>query len=146
MDILIASALVAIMLITGFHLTMWVREKYAITSSHLRSAVPLLICLTLLVFALFGARLYLKPEVRIEYNDKLYDLFSSQSLNDKGQFILESKKIVGCEVELTKSYPLMWRMGRDVKQIKFKMPCEHLLPEMKTEVSNVTSFLKEEKQ
>jgi hypothetical protein len=37
-------------------------------------------------------------------------------------------------------------MGRDVKQIKFKMPCEHLLPEMKTEVSNVTSFLKEEKQ
>jgi hypothetical protein len=145
MDILICTAIAAMMVITGVHLTMWVREKYVITSSHLRSAAMMLICVTLLIFALFGTRLVLKPQVTIDYNDKMYDLYSNQSVNDKGQFIVESKKIIGCEIELVKSYPLMWRIGRDTKLIKFKMPCEHLTPEMKTEITNVTSFLKEEK-
>jgi hypothetical protein len=146
MDILISVALAAILIITGFHTTMWVREKYSVTSSHLRSASMMIVCLTLLVFVLFGARLYLKPEVQIAYEDKMYDLLSSQSINDKGQHIIDTKRIVGCEVNLTKSYPLMLRLGRDTKQVKFKMPCEHLTPEMRTEVANLTSFLKEEKQ
>lgn len=146
MDVLICTAIAAMLILSGLHTMWWIKEKYVITSPHLRSIVVMLTCLTLLVFVLFGTRLFLKPEVKIEYNDKMYDLFSSQAINDKGQYIVDTKKIIGCEIDLTKSYPLMWRMGRDTKLVKFKMPCEHLLPEMKTEIANLTSFLKEEKQ
>jgi hypothetical protein len=146
MDILMIFSIIMMIGITCVLATTWIKEQYAITSPNLRSMLMMLTCLTALVVVLFGTRLFLKPEVTIKYTDTMYDLTSIQSVNDKGQHIVDTKRIVGCTASMYKSYPLMLVMGRDTKTIKYKMPCEHLTPEMKTEVSNVTSFLKEEKQ
>lgn len=146
MDVLISVAIGIMLAITIAHMSFWLKENRVITSPHLRSASVMLVCLTLLVFVLFGSRLFLKPEVTLTYTEKMYELYNSVSINDKAQQIVDSKRVIGCEVELQKGYPLMWVMGRDRKVIKFKLACDALSPEMKTEIANVTSYLKEEKQ
>lgn len=145
MDILINIAVLVMLVIASISTTLWIREKFLPTSVHLRSAALMMTCLTLLIFVLFGTRIFIKPEVSISYSDITFDVFNNLTVNDKSQQVLETKKIVGCQVDLRRSYPLMIVMGRDSKTIKYKAPCDALMPEMKTEIANLTSYLKDEK-
>lgn len=144
MEIIIGFALVAMVIAVIAHLTHWVKAKYEITSPHLKTAGILLVCITVLLTVLFGTRLMLKPDVAIVYNDHMFSVYSNLTVNDKGQHVLEQRTLVGCNVVLTKTYPLMIVFGRDQKQVKLKMPCDLLTPEMKTDIANTTSYLKEE--
>lgn len=146
MDILICIAIGLMALIAGLYLTYWASHGKEILSPHLRTASVLLMCLTLLVFLLFGTRLFMRPDVSITYTDKQFPIYSNQTISAASQVIVESKHIVGCIVTLDKSYPLMFVLGRDSKTLNFKLPCDSLSPEMKTDIANTTSHLREEKQ
>lgn len=144
MDLLIYIAIGMMIILAVINLVYWTTHGREILSPHLRAVSLMMVCVTLLVFVLFGARLFLRPDVSIAYNDKLFDLYSNQTVNAQAQVVLDSKQLMGCEVELSKAYPLMFYMGRDRKIIKFKLPCDSLSPEMKTEIANATSYLREE--
>jgi hypothetical protein len=145
MDILICFAIGMMALIAAAQLSYWATHGREILAPQLRSATMLLMCLTMLVFLLFGTRLFLRPDVAITYTDRTFDLYSNQTINASSQVIIESKHLIGCEVNLVKSYPLMFVLGRETKTLKFKLPCDTLSPEMKTDIANTTSYLREDK-
>ena len=145
MDILIFIVLVAVAVILGFEITHWIKEKCAVQSVHLKSAALMVVCFTVMSVLIFGSRILLKPDVVLTYTDTLHETYTNLSVNDKGNHVLETKRMLGCEVQLVKSYPLMITLGRDSKALKYKMPCDTLTPEMKTEVANLTAHLKENK-
>ena len=146
MDIVICVVIGLMTLIAIYQLSYWASHGREILSPTLRAAVTLLLSVTLLVFLLVGTRLFLRPDVSITYNEKRFEIYSNQTVSPTSQTVVESKSIIGCEVTLAKSYPLMVILGRDTKTLKFKLPCDALSPEMKTDIANTTSYLREEKQ
>ncbi len=144
MDIVNIIAIVFMFVGTCWYTMQWVKEKYAIGSANLRTALLLLCVVSALSTLMFGTRLMLRPDVAITYTERQFDLYSNLTVNEKQQHILETKKVIGCEVDFLKSYPLMVVLGHEQRSIKYKMPCDLLTPEMKSEIATVTSYLKEE--
>lgn len=144
MDIISIIAIVLMFIGTCWYGMLWVKEKYAIGSANLRTAMLLLIVVSVLTTLMFGTRLMLRPDVAITYTERMYEIYSNLTINEKQQHVLETKRIVGCEVSFAKSYPLMVMLGHDSRTIKYKMPCDLLTPEMKSEIATVTSYMKEE--
>ena len=146
MDILFYIGLVLLIGLTIIHAIQWVREKYKITSPSLRSGLITLVCFTILAVLLFGMRLFLKPEVSIKYVDTSQDLSSNMTISptDPTLYVFETRKRLTCDVTLDKSYPLSLFLGKDTKHVKYKVPCDALTAEMKSDISNITSYLKDE--
>lgn len=144
MDIIICIAMLLMLGLAIFHLAVWSKQKWSIVSPHLRSAGFLMICFTVLTILMFGMRLFLKPEVQVTYHDSSQEIYSNLTVVKDDTRIVESKKVQTCDVVFEKSYPLFLYMGKDTRTNKYKMPCDTLTNDMKSDVSVLLSYLKEE--
>jgi hypothetical protein len=144
MDIVIFLAMMIMVVLTIVHLSAWSKEKWAIASHHLRSAGIMLLCFTVLAVLVFGMRLFLKPDVQVAYRDSTQDMFSNLTIAKDDTRVLEMRKLQTCDVVFYKSYPLFVVVGRDLRTNKYKMPCDALTTDMKSDVAAMLSYLKEE--
>lgn len=144
MDIVNILAIFVMFVGTCWYTMLWVKEKYAIGSANLRTALMLMVIVSLLSVLMFGTRLMLRPDVTLTYTEKQIEIYSNLTINEKQQHIVDSKRLVACEVSFVKSYPLMVVLGHDTRTIKYKLPCDLLSPEMKSEIATVTAYMKEE--
>jgi hypothetical protein len=144
MDLVIFLAMVMMVALTTMHLAAWSTEKWIITSHHLRSAGVMLVCFTILAVLVFGMRLFLKPDVRVTYRATSQDLYTNLTVAKDDTHVIESKKLQTCDVEFNKSYPLFVAIGKDTRITTYKMPCDALTTDMRSDISTVLSYLKEE--
>jgi len=150
MDYLVGIAMVVMLFIACIHIVAQLSledkaQRWNPVAARYRSAGMQLICFTALAFVLFGSRMFLRPDVSIAYSDIEIGVYKNVTQNDKLQDVIETKTIAGCQVTLKKTYPLFVTIGSDTKEIKYKLPCDRLAPEMKTDIASVVSYLKEEK-
>jgi hypothetical protein len=103
-----------------------------------------MICFTVLTVLMFGMRLFLKPDVRVTYHDSTQEIYSNTTVAKDDTRVVESKKIQTCDVVFEKAYPMFTVMGRDVRTNKYKMPCDTLTNDMKSDIAVLLSYLKEE--
>ena len=144
MDIIICIAMLLMLGLAIFHLVVWSKQKWSIVSPHLRSAGFLMICFTVLTILMFGMRLFLKPEVQVHYFESAQETNYNLVIAKDDTRVVEYKKIQTCDVVFEKSYPLFLYMGRDTRTNKYKMPCDALTTDMKTDIATLLSYLKEE--
>ena len=144
MDIIICIAMFLMLTLAVFHLAVWSKQKWSIVSPQLRQAGFLMICFTVLTVLMFGMRLFLKPEVQVAYHESAQETYSNLVIAKDDTRVVESKKIQTCDVVFEKSYPLFLYMGRDTRTNRYKMPCDMLTTDMKTDVATLLSYLKEE--
>jgi len=81
------------------------------------------------------------PTVLLEYKDTSNQIYSNVTTNDKQQEITESKHLPTCTVVLTRSQPMVV-LTRETRSLVFRVPCDKLLPEMKTEIANMVIYMK----
>jgi len=143
MDIIVGLGMILMLGLTIFHFGHWYREKWKITSQHLRAGSLMLICFTILTILLFGMRIFLKPEVAITYTDTSVPIFTSTAIEDNHQ-VVSTKQMAVCDVYIRKTYPLSVVMGRDGQSVRYKLPCDSLTPETKSDIAAIVSFLKED--
>ena len=143
MDIVICFGLFVMISFAIIHLSVWGKEQWKITSPHLRSAAIMLVCFTVLSVLLFGLRLFLKPEVVITYQNSSQEIYSNLIVTPASQ-IVDSKRLLTCDVVFEKTYPLFVLMGRDQRTSSYKLPCDVLTTDMKSDISVLASYLKEE--
>jgi hypothetical protein len=125
------------------HLSYWGKEKWRITSPHLRSAGIMLVCFTVLSVLLFGMRLFLKPDVAITYQNSSDEMYKNLVVTPTSE-IVESKKLLTCVVGFEKTYPTFLLMGRDVRNSIYRLPCDVLTTDMKSDIAATVSYLKED--
>ena len=143
-DIALGGAMVLLVVLTVAYVIMWSHEKWKITSVHLRMAGLMILCFTVLAVMLFGMRLFLKPDVQLIYVDGTQVTYSNVTVAKDGTYQVELRELQTCDVTFDKTFPLFTYMGRVSRVNKYKMPCDMLTTDMKSDVATVMTYLKED--